>query len=281
MSMIVRLFCPKCAYEVTQKKMPRAYIEVPVPVSEIKDDGEYEVRCDAGHVSAVTLDNIKFELLFELGLNALLDNYPREAISSFSSSLERFQEFYWRVVMMHFSVPTSVIESAWKSMSRQSERQLSAYASASIVLTKAEPLVLNPNKETQLRNNVIHKGYVPNFEEAVAFGDAVMEIINAALEVLRNTAPKAFASTYEELSPRSTQKVTRADDDHTGTVNILTAVDARHPATGDDRRVGGVERQLSRVAHEREPHRMELVSEEEMVKKDPDRIPPNFREPRS
>ena len=91
--MIVRLFCPVCALAAT-KKLPHAEIEVPLPIASVSDDGRYEIRCQAGHLSTVFLDNLKFELLFEMGLNALLDGYPRDAVSSFASSLERFYEFY-------------------------------------------------------------------------------------------------------------------------------------------------------------------------------------------
>ena len=98
--MIVRLFCPECAVAAA-KKLPYAEIEVPVPIARLADDGRYEVRCQAGHLNTVFLDNVKFELLFEMGLNALIDGYPREAVSSFASSLERFYEFYWNVVMTH------------------------------------------------------------------------------------------------------------------------------------------------------------------------------------
>jgi len=76
------------------RRLPRAAIEVPVPDSHLLDHGDYEVKCEVGHVSLVNLDNLKFELLFELGINAHVDGYAREAVTSFASSLERFQEFF-------------------------------------------------------------------------------------------------------------------------------------------------------------------------------------------
>jgi hypothetical protein len=96
--MIVRLFCPKCAHEVLKSLVDYAEVEAPLPVTKLTDDGTYEVRCGRGHISSVRLLNAKFELLFEMGLNALVDGYGREAVSSFAASLERFYEFYWRCV---------------------------------------------------------------------------------------------------------------------------------------------------------------------------------------
>jgi hypothetical protein len=271
--MLVRLFCPKCAYEVAQRKQPHAFIEVPVPISEVREDGQYEVRCEAGHVSLVTLDNVQFELLFELGINALYDGYGREAVSSFSASLERFYEFYWRVVMESHSVSIEAVANAWKPLSKQSERQLGAYVSAALSLGSELPKLLDPNKEVRFRNDVIHGGRVPTREEALRFGDVVMDLIMCGLNDLREHAPEALAATYAEMVPRSSEVQDASDDDHTGTVNILTAVDVRYPPKQGDRSVGGLEEQLSRIEYERRPFRMELVSEEGMKRRCSDRIP--------
>ena len=123
LSMILRLFCPKCAYyaakEKHQKGSSRIAIDVPMPVSRPSDDGKYEVHCAAGHVSKVTVDNVKFELLFEMGLNALVDGYPREAVSSFTSALERFYEFYWHMVATFHSIPPEQSDVAWEAGTRE------------------------------------------------------------------------------------------------------------------------------------------------------------------
>lgn len=171
--MIIRLFCPVCTLEAAKKGLPSC-VDVPMPISQVVDDGRYKVRCDAGHETTVLLDNLKFEILFEMGLNALVDGYPREAVSSFASSLERFYEFYWHVVMAHLSVPSLEAEKAWKTAARQSERQLGMFITAHLLLMKKAPLLLNMNKEVKFRNNVIHNGYVPTHEESVNFGDSVM-----------------------------------------------------------------------------------------------------------
>lgn len=92
--MIVRLFCPYCAYEASKLKKNAVMIDVPVPVAQLADDGRYEITCEKEHRSVVILNNIKFELLFEIGLNATVDGYYREVVSSFASALERFYEFY-------------------------------------------------------------------------------------------------------------------------------------------------------------------------------------------
>jgi len=134
--MIVKLFCPKYAFEKTKGFDLHGTLDVPVPLTRLSDSGEYEVTCGKGHESSVILDNVKFELLFEMGLNAIIDGYPREAISSFTSALERFYEFYWRIVMNHQGISKDTIDSSWKPLSKMSERQVGAYVTAATLLTK-------------------------------------------------------------------------------------------------------------------------------------------------
>lgn len=248
-------------------------VDVPMPVARPSDDGKYEVRCAAGHVSTVIVDNVKFELLFEMGLNALVDGYPREAVSSFASALERFYEFYWNTVVAFYSIPCEQADAAWKAVAKLSERQLGMYVTAGLLLTKQCPTLLNPNQEVKFRNNVIHSGYIPTTDEATAFGDVVMQLINDSLATLRTLAPQALMATYERLSPaekkepeaEQTEIVWNDDEDHTGTVNILTAVDVRYPATGeDDLRNGDVAHQVKRILRDREPHRFTVLDENEL-----------------
>lgn len=64
---------------------------------EFRDDGCYGVCCSRGHTSVTILQEQKFEILFDIGANAIIDGYYRESISSFTSSLERFYEFCIKV----------------------------------------------------------------------------------------------------------------------------------------------------------------------------------------
>lgn len=55
-------------------------------------------------------------MLFEIALNAIVDGYQREAVSSFAASIERFYEFAIRVLTRTSQVPRDIIESAWKAV---------------------------------------------------------------------------------------------------------------------------------------------------------------------
>lgn len=87
--MRAELICGKCLMGLVDKGLDNLtdtdYILT--PIAEITDNGKYQVTCDKGHNTEVTLDNLKFELLFELGLNAIIDGYYRDAVSSITASL--------------------------------------------------------------------------------------------------------------------------------------------------------------------------------------------------
>jgi len=197
-----------------------------------------------------------------MGINALVDGYPREAVSSFASALERYYEFYWHVVANHYSIPINQVDSAWKAVGKQSERQLGMFVTASLLLTNQCPPLLKSNSEVMFRNKVIHGGYIPTLDEATSFGDVVMILINESLAVLRDLAPDALARTYEQFSPAekeeapvlSTDIEWNDDEEHSGTINIPTAVDVRYPVTTEhDPRRGGVKDQFKRIIQDRNP----------------------------
>jgi hypothetical protein len=236
-----------------------------MPLVGIADDNEYQIRCDAGHVSAVFLDNLKFELLFEMGLHALVDDYSREAVSSFAASLERFYEFYWHVVATKFSIPEAELELAWKIVARQSERQLGMFIAAHVLLMKRSPLVLS-SKEVKFRNDVIHGGYIPTTKEAIDFGNKIMSLMRKLVQDLRQEVPEALTFAYERLSRH--RKI--PDEEIAGTMNVLTAIDVRHPPErNDDPRIGDVESQFTRITEDRQPRKLELLSREELKKRFP------------
>jgi hypothetical protein len=66
--------------------------------------GKLTLRCEQGHTTVVALSIPAFELLFDFGCSALLDGYTREAVTSFASSLERFEEFTCRFLLARLNV---------------------------------------------------------------------------------------------------------------------------------------------------------------------------------
>lgn len=171
---------------------------------EFSDDGRYEFSCSFGHETTTILQQQKFEILFDIGAHAILDGYYREAVSSFTSSLERFYEFSLRVLLEKASKSDELFQSCWKKVSNQSERQLGAF----IFLWACnfdEPPELLPNGQVSFRNDVIHKGKIPTRGEAVQYGDTVLKVIRPKMHAIQDQFPTEVSKVtfYHLMNTRS------------------------------------------------------------------------------
>ncbi|HGY9592210.1 TPA: hypothetical protein ACOJP0_005076 [Vibrio harveyi] len=151
--------------------------------AELQDSGCYSFTCSQQHESTVKLKNPKFEILFELGLNAIHDGYYREAVSSFTSSLERFYEYVINILYRSAGINLEQTSQLWKLVSNQSERQFGAYLFVYQLVEKKIPPQLS-NKCIKFRNEVIHKGKIPSRIEAIEYGEAILTVISPVLKVL-------------------------------------------------------------------------------------------------
>lgn len=149
------------------------------------DSGLYDVICTNGHSTPVTLQQMRFEILFEIGVTAVVDGYYREAISSFASALERFFEFYIEMVFRERQVDGGLRALVWKMVSKQSERQLGAFLFLYALHENELPPHLSTGK-IELRNDVVHKGKFPTELQAVEFGNSVLKIINPIIRKMKD-----------------------------------------------------------------------------------------------
>jgi hypothetical protein len=151
---------------------------------EFTDDGLYEATCPKGHKSITILQQRKFEILFDIGIYAINDGYYREAISSFTASLERFNEFFIKIVCISKGVEQNEINDSWKEISVQSERQLGAFIFLYLLEYGNKPPLLSTDN-VKFRNAVIHKGKIPSKKEAIDYGQVVFDVIKPTLEKLK------------------------------------------------------------------------------------------------
>jgi len=147
---------------------------------ELRNDGRYEFVCSQGHKTIAILQQQKFEVLYEIGAYALIDGYYRESIASFTSALERFYEFFLLVKSLQNKIDAHIFDSAWKLISSQSERQLGAFIFSYTEQFSKQPILLSQNKIT-FRNSVIHKGTIPTKNEALDYGQAILNVVTPLL----------------------------------------------------------------------------------------------------
>jgi len=157
-----------------------------------RDDMRYEITCDRGHTSVTVVQEAKYEILFEIGVNAIADGYYREAVASFASALERFLEFAIGALLHANRVSVEEFRATWKHVSTSSERQLGAFAFLWLGYFGQTPQLLNP-KHAAFRNDVVHKGRIPEREEAIDFGNNILAIILPKLQQLHQEIPDAMA----------------------------------------------------------------------------------------
>jgi len=174
--------------------------EIAVTLLALRDDGKYDLVCPKGHEYALVIQGTKYEVLYEIALNAYRDGYYREAISSFAASLERFYEFLLGAIF-HFTGQSPAFAASWTIVGAMSERQLGAYALCSGLHFGVAPKVLRP-KFVELRNRVVHKGYIPQPEESLEFGQEVCEVIVAALDQVYDKYGDTFRDFYYAQMPQ-------------------------------------------------------------------------------
>lgn len=182
--------CMKCGFESVQPESFSLDRFVIIPV-EVNSEGFYELECPRGHKSATWVQNEQFEILFDSAVLALLDGYSREAVSSFAASLERFHEYCIRVIHNDKVNNNDEFEKVWKSMSKQSERQLGAFYMAYLSEFKKSPPII-PNKTVEFRNGVIHKGEFPSMNDVKSYGKYVYDYIIEMLIELKKQCPNGF-----------------------------------------------------------------------------------------
>lgn len=174
--MKINIICPDCSSD----GFASFFLEM------IRDDGLYTGKCPNGHDLLIATQTLRHEMLFEIALNAIRDGYFREAISSFAASVERYYEFAIRVFARSNSVPADVMKDAWKQVSNQSERQFGAYVLLYACQFHQLPSLLS-TKMVELRNDVTHKGKLPTREQAIKFGEAVYDVIQHGVCMLRQS----------------------------------------------------------------------------------------------
>ena len=148
------------------------------------NEGIYNVTCPEGHKFNVDILSHHFQVLFENGIHALSDNYFIESFVSFAASYERFIEYFLRVVLISNEIEQSKFDDTWKELAKQSERQLGAFLLIYLQEFKEKPIQL-PNSMKELRNKVIHKGYLPTHNECIKFGNSVLNFIRPIIVLLK------------------------------------------------------------------------------------------------
>ena len=172
---------------------------------DLNDVGYYEFTCSKGHLSFNAVQEQKFELLFQNGCHAILDGYCREAITSFSASLESFYAFFIEISCIKNETPKEDKENSWKIVTRQSERQLGAFLYLWLTEYKKIPKLLK-QRDIEFRNTVVHQGKIPTSEEAINFGQSVLYLFEEYLPLIKTSFIEEIRkATHEHIKKVNSQ----------------------------------------------------------------------------
>lgn len=177
----------------------------------LNDENVYNYTCKNGHINAVIHQQEKFELLFESASNAIANGYFREGVSSIAASLERFYEFCLRVFSVENSLPDDVFLTAWKSISKQSERQLGAFIFQYNFQFGKMPSMLS-NSQIEFRNDVIHKGNFPTFEKTINYAQATIDNIHSIMTDLKTNCNESLEKVISDRLKKMSIKAFEVTD---------------------------------------------------------------------
>lgn len=178
------LHCMQCSMETYG--LDRNKVEV-----EYNEEGYYYFECPNGHKNFVVLQELKFETLFQIGAHAIYDGYYREAVSSFTSSLERFYEFCVQVFCRNHNVQIEKFRECTKFYNTSSERQFGSFLFLYLIEFGETPFSKKvDDKWRTYRNNVIHNGQIPTKAEAIEYGDYIRKLILSTMIKLKEKYSK-------------------------------------------------------------------------------------------
>jgi hypothetical protein len=218
--MRVYLHCSKClALNADDLSVVTLYPE------SLEDNGIYWIRCKEGHDSRIYVGEMKFQVLFQIGLHAIVDSYTREAVVSFTAALERFYEFYLRVISNKKDIPADALTKSWKAVESQSERQLGAYLFTYLIEHGELAPRLN-DTSVKLRNQVVHKGHIPSEKAAIEYGQEIADLIIPVLNRLKADYNDALRrEIYNYLNERTNEKwANKPDRVHVSAVSVETLI---------------------------------------------------------
>ena len=124
--------------------------------------------CVNNHESLVVWPFGKFHALLDSSLIAFSEGFGFEAVASLAAGLERFIEWYIRVIAGKHGAAAAQFDQFWNTVSKQSERQLGAFYTLQM-LERAQVERI-PDEQTAFRNKVLHNGYFPRADETREYG---------------------------------------------------------------------------------------------------------------
>ena len=176
---------------------------------DLRDDGIYTVEWDKSRSTTTILNNPKFSLLAEMSVEAFCDSYYGEALLTCASALDAYFDFHIEVLNRAAGAQKEDVETLLKLTSKQAERRLGAFLAVEVSLGKRQPIYIK-NSMVELRNKVVHQGYLPSRDEALGYIQHITDFIVPRFADLHavhgKTISKLFFEKAAKLPPSTNSK---------------------------------------------------------------------------
>jgi len=155
-------------------------------INEINDDLILESVCSFGHKSYLLLLNNKFEVLYDMGIDSLINNRPLESAVYLYLSLESVREWAIKAILKSREPFTQCeFEKMWHNLTKQSERLFGSYSA--LIFKEFGQSPPNVSIATiELRNRIIHKGYLPLVTEVQSMAKDITQTIVETVSLVRS-----------------------------------------------------------------------------------------------
>lgn len=137
------------------------------------DDGVYQIKWPEGHTTVTVLQNPKFSVLMEFCVEAVCDEYYREGLLDAMSALDAYMDFHIEVMLKAQEIGKEPREDLLKLVSTSDQRRIGCFLACE-TMGGHKPEYL-PSKVVTMRNNVVHKGYIPTPQEVL---EQIKDILN-------------------------------------------------------------------------------------------------------
>jgi hypothetical protein len=178
-------------------------------------------RCPHGHVCVSGLMHDQFDVLYTSAVFAFMGSFYSESILSFTAALERAYEQYVKLYLTKQSLDFELIDRFWKEIRNQSERQYGAFCSA-YVATEQQEWESNQNL-VSFRNNVIHKGYICDQNEARKYAEYITEKLNLIMKSIKGNFAEQMIPFYFHVKELAKDAVQRVIDENEGAKFVAAA----------------------------------------------------------
>ena len=165
-------------------------------------------ECSNGHKFISGLMHELFDILYLSAVDSYFNGSFSESVMSFTASLERTYEFFIKVTLLKEGCTLEMIDSFWKEIKNQSERQLGSFCSQYLNITKS-PWNLN-TEMIGFRNGVVHKGYIATSEEVKKYAEYTTSLQMNILNILKDDYEDECRQLYfhqKEFNRKSTEKL--------------------------------------------------------------------------